>query len=203
MKAAIHARVSKRDKWKETENQLVQLREFASRSGWKITREYVDHESGKSGDRDQFKALFEDAGCRKFNVLLFWSRDRLTREGALESLQYLNRLSSYGVGFHSLIDSYLDSCGMFKDAVIAILGTIAKQERVRLSERTRAGLRLAVSKGKTLGRPHAEFDTAQARATRATVASYRAIAMEFGVSVATAHDALRSENVPASVAACA
>ena len=181
----------------------MQLREFASRSGWEITREYVDHESGKSGDRDQFKTMFEDASRRKFDVLLFWSLDRLTREGALETLQYLNRLSSYGVGFRSLTESYLDSCGMFKDAVIAILGTIAKQERVRLSERTKAGLRLAVSKGKTLGRPHADFDTAQARAMRATGASYRAIAMECGVSVATAHAALRSENVCAGMAASA
>jgi DNA invertase Pin-like site-specific DNA recombinase len=29
----------------------------------------------------------------------------------------------------------LDSCGMFRDPVIAILGAIAKQERVRISER--------------------------------------------------------------------
>jgi DNA invertase Pin-like site-specific DNA recombinase len=80
---------------------------------------------------------------------------------------------------------------------------LAKQERVRLSERTKAGLRLAVSKGKTLVRPHAEFDTAKARTMRATGASYRVIAHELGASVATAHAALRSENVRASVAACA
>ncbi len=36
----------------------------------------------------------------------------------------------------------LDSCGIFKDAVLAILAVIAKQERVRLSERTIAGLHL-------------------------------------------------------------
>jgi hypothetical protein len=38
----------------------------------------------------------------------------------------------------SFTEPYLDSGGMFKDAVIAILGAIAKQERVRLSERVRA-----------------------------------------------------------------
>ena len=38
---------------------------------------------------------------------------------------------------------YLDSCGIFKDAVLSILATIAKQERIRLSERTMAGLEKA------------------------------------------------------------
>jgi DNA invertase Pin-like site-specific DNA recombinase len=33
-----------------------------------------------------------------------------------------------------------DSCGAFRDAVLAIIVGVAKQERVRISERTRAGL---------------------------------------------------------------
>jgi DNA invertase Pin-like site-specific DNA recombinase len=68
-------------------------------------------------------------------------------------LQHLNRLSSYGVGFRSFTEPYLDSCGIFKDAVIAILGTIAKQERVRISERVRAGLSRARSEGTKSGKP--------------------------------------------------
>jgi DNA invertase Pin-like site-specific DNA recombinase len=43
-------------------------------------------------------------------------------------------LSNYGVAFHSFTEPYLDTCGIFKEAVIAILGTIAKQERLRISE---------------------------------------------------------------------
>ena len=43
------------------------------------------------------------------------------REGMLETLQHRNRLTSYGVGFRSFTEAYLDSCGLFKDAVIAIL----------------------------------------------------------------------------------
>ena len=41
----------------------------------------------------------------------------------------------YGVGYRSFTEQYLDSCGMFREAVISILAIIAKQERVRLSER--------------------------------------------------------------------
>ena len=70
--------------------------------------------------------MFMDAAQRRFDVVLFWALDRLTREGALETLQYLNQLSRYGVGYRSFTEAYLDSCGMFREAVIAILGAIAK-----------------------------------------------------------------------------
>lgn len=45
---------------------------------------------------------------------------------------------------------------MFKEAVIGILAAVAKQERVRLSERTIAGLQRAKAQGKVGGRPKTE-----------------------------------------------
>jgi DNA invertase Pin-like site-specific DNA recombinase len=48
--------------------------------------------------------------------------------------------STATVNWRSFTEQYLDSCGMFRDAVLSILATIAKQERVRLSERTLAGI---------------------------------------------------------------
>jgi DNA invertase Pin-like site-specific DNA recombinase len=85
--------------------------------------------------------------------VLFWSLDRFSREGALPTLQHLNTLESYGVGYKSYTEQYLDSTGIFKDAVISILAIVAKQARVRLSERTRAGLVRAKAKGKQVGKP--------------------------------------------------
>src|SRR6267378_3633519 len=126
MRVAIYGRVSTKDKGQEVENQLVQLREFAARQGWTVTREYVDHETGSKSDRVQFQAMFEDASRRRFDLLVFWSLDRLSREGVLQTLNYLNRLTSYGVGFRSFTEQYFDSCGIFKDAVIAIMATVAK-----------------------------------------------------------------------------
>ena len=61
----------------------------------------------------------------------------------MKTLEYLQRLDSYGVAWKSFTEQYLDSTGMFRDAVIAILATIAKQEHARLSERVVAGLRRA------------------------------------------------------------
>ena len=101
MKIAIYARVSTKDKGQETENQSSQLQEFASKQGWEIFDNYVDRESGAKSDRAEFQRMFSDASKRKFDLVLFWSLDRLSREGVLETLQHLNRLTSYGVGFKS------------------------------------------------------------------------------------------------------
>ena len=166
-RCALYARVSTKDKGQEVENQLRQLREFAERQGWTIAVEYVDHETGKISDREQFQRMFEDASQRKFDVLLFWSLDRLSREGVLPTLQHLQRLTSYGIGYRSFTEQYFDSCGIFRDAVIAIVATVAKQQRIRISERVRAGLSTARSKGKRLGRPRVFVSRARIESLRA------------------------------------
>ena len=161
MKTAIYARVSTADKGQDVETQLAELRRFAASQDWEVHREYIDHQTGKDPDRPQFRQLFTDAACRRFDVVLFWALDRFTREGALQTLQHLNTLSSYGVAYRSFREPYLDSCGVFKEAVIAVLGTIAKQERLRISERVRAGVARARANGVQLGRPRRIFDRAE------------------------------------------
>jgi len=182
MKISLYARVSTKDKGQETENQLVQLREFAAKQGWQITREYVDRETGGTSDRAQFQAMFADASRRKFDLVLFWSLDRLSREGVLETLQHLNRLTACGVGYKSFTEQYLDSCGIFKDAVIGILAVVAKQERVRLSERTKAGLAIARSKGRQIGRPRLQVQPTEIARLQSSGLSLRAIGRELGIS---------------------
>jgi DNA invertase Pin-like site-specific DNA recombinase len=189
MRVAIYARVSTKDKGQEIENQLRQLREFAASQGWTIHREYVDHETGSTDDRAEFQSMFRDASQRRFDVLLFWALDRLSREGVLETLQHLNRLTTYGVGYRSFTEQYFDSCGIFKDAVIAIIATVAKQERVRISQRVKAGLETARAKGKRLGRPQVIVDVHRIALLRQQGRSWPQIARELGVGVGTAYRA--------------
>lgn len=81
--------------------------------------------------------------------LLFWSLDRLSRGGVRETLNHLQRLTSYGVDWKSYTEEYLDSCGLFREAVIGILAVIAKQQRVRRSKRAKAAIaRLRCARGK-------------------------------------------------------
>lgn len=191
-RVAIYARVSTKDKGQEVENQLRQLRDFSALQGWTIVYEYVDYETGSTNDRAQFQAMFRDASQRKFDVLLFWALDRLSREGVLETLQHLNRLTACGIGYRSFTEQYFDSCGVFKDAVIAIIATVAKQERVRISQRVRAGLDVARARGARLGRPRVFADAVRIASLRAQGRSWREISEEMGIGKGTAQRALSS-----------
>ena len=59
------------------------------------TQEYVDHESGRKGakKRKQFAALFDDMAKRKFDCVLFWALDRFSREGMVQTIVHLQRLT--------------------------------------------------------------------------------------------------------------
>jgi DNA invertase Pin-like site-specific DNA recombinase len=74
-----------------------------------IRGEYVDYESGQKGTekRKQFAALFNDAAKRQFDCVLFWALDRFSREGMAQTIIHLQRLSSYGVAFHSYTEAHL------------------------------------------------------------------------------------------------
>src|SRR6185312_2436938 len=137
IRIAIYGRVSTFDKGQDTENQVRELRQFVSNKGaegWRLAGEYVDHATGKSANRPEFQRLFRDAAERRFDLVLFWSLDRFSREGVVETLQHLERLKANGVSWWSFKEEFLRSVGPFADAVLAIIACIAKQERVRLSE---------------------------------------------------------------------
>jgi DNA invertase Pin-like site-specific DNA recombinase len=195
IRVAIYARVSTRDK-QETLNQLAQLREFCQRQGWLVIAEYIDHETGSVSTRADFQKMLLHASQRKFDVLLFWALDRLTREGTLATLQYLERLTSYQVGYKSFTEPYLDSCGTFKDVVISLLATMAKQERLRLGERVRAGIQRARKQGKRHGRPPLRQLTAEEIAKlrkerKLTGKPYRTLAADYGTSIWLVHRLIR------------
>jgi DNA invertase Pin-like site-specific DNA recombinase len=196
MKIALYARVSTKDKGQDYENQLRELRDFVSRKvsdGWELASEYVDKASGKSAlGRPAFQKLFEAASRREFDLVLFWSLDRFSREGVLETLQHLQRLSSNGVEWFSYREEYLRSTGAFRVAVLAILAAIAKQERIRISERVMAGLKTARAKGTKLGRPHAAVRPERVRELANKGMSLRQIANDTGISAMTAHRILKN-----------
>lgn len=182
----LYARVSK-DTRQETENQLVQLREYCAKQGYTVTREYVDHMSGKRSDnRPAFQELMEAASRHDFDLVLFWRLDRFSREGVLKTLQHLQTLTSYGVGWKSFTEQYLDSLGPFRDAVLGILACIAAQERTVISERTLAGLARARKQGRIGGRPRVVTDHRKVAELRAAGKSLGEIAAEMGLSKTTA-----------------
>jgi DNA invertase Pin-like site-specific DNA recombinase len=182
-KVAVVARVST-DK-QEYENQLLQLREFADRQGWEIVSEFCDVVTGSGKKtRKQFDAMLAAASQKRFELVLFWSLDRFSREGTLPTLQYLQQLDSYGVAWRSFTEQYIDSCGMFRDVVISLLATMAKQERIQISDRTKAGLARARKQGRIGGRPRVEVDMIEVQRRHLLGESFAAIADDLEVSQA-------------------
>jgi DNA invertase Pin-like site-specific DNA recombinase len=189
MRTALYTRVSTQHKGQETANQLLQLRECCQTQNWSIVHEYEDHESGGKSERIVFQQMLRDAAARRFDILFFWSLDRLTREGTLATLKYLELLESYGVRWRSLTEPWIDSAGPFRDVIISLLASLAKQERVRISERVRAGLTRArqygTRSGRSIGRPRALFQRDRALELRRQGFSWRNIARTIGVSPST------------------
>ncbi len=92
-RVALYARVSTSDQGQTADNQLLALRELAARQGWQVVAEFVDESSGARSDRPALRAMLEAASQRRFDLLLFWSLDRLSRQGALKTLELLDQLS--------------------------------------------------------------------------------------------------------------
>jgi DNA invertase Pin-like site-specific DNA recombinase len=173
------------EKRQDTENQLAELRLYCERNSWQIAEAYIDNVSGKSGDRDAFKRLFDDASKRKFDVVLVWALDRFTREGVFETFDYIRKLTVHGVQFESYTEAHFRTTGPAGELMLAIAAWIAKQERLRISDRTKAGVARAKRDGKHCGRPSKVYRRDQAAEMRSRGMSWRAIASELKVPVRT------------------
>ena len=164
IKAAIYLRVSKSDESQNPENQRNPLIKLAEAMSLEVVKEYKDFASGGNSNRPQFQAMLKDAKKRKFDFILVWSLDRFSREGISNTLHYLEELKKSGVSLKSFQESWLDTSDKgLSQLLIAIMSWVAKQERERISERTKAGLVLAKRNGKKLGRPQGSADKKRRR----------------------------------------
>jgi hypothetical protein len=67
---------------------------------------------------------------------------------------YLQRLASHGVAFRSFTEEHLSTENeLVRNILLATLASLAKLEREKISQRTKAGLERARVKGKVLGKP--------------------------------------------------
>jgi DNA invertase Pin-like site-specific DNA recombinase len=185
MRIALYGRVSTRDKGQDTANQLAQLREFAKAQDWTIAYEYTDSVTGKHSDRAQFKAMFAAASRREFDAVVTWALDRLSREGVAQTFDHIKTLLGYGVQYVSYTEAHFRTTGPAGELMIAIAAWIAQQERVRLSERTRAGLQRAKKEGRIGGRPRLVVNRAKVVQMGADGMTTREIGEKLGISAAS------------------
>jgi DNA invertase Pin-like site-specific DNA recombinase len=159
-RAALYLRVSTNEGEQTEENQRRELREFAHDEGYDLAGEYVDHESGRKGrnEREAFDRMFEAAENREFDVLVFWSLDRFSREGIHKTISYLKQLDSLSVSFRSYTEPYLNTDDELAGHILlAVMSYFAEYEAKKISRRTKAGIERAREEGKQIGRP-SKFD---------------------------------------------
>src|SRR5215831_20882299 len=142
------------------------------KAGHQIVDEYVDRVSGGKGKdkRTEFARMFDDAHKRQFEIVLCWALDRFSREGMVPTIGHLQRLAAAGVGFHSFTEPMLSTDNeMIRDIVLAVMASLAKQERLRHTERIYAGIARGRSQGTASGKPigRPRLDERKAAAVRA------------------------------------
>jgi DNA invertase Pin-like site-specific DNA recombinase len=151
-RVALYCRVSTNNQ--TVENQLLELRQVAARSGWEIVVTYCDEGiSGSKGraDRPQFDALINDAHRRKFDLIAAWSIDRLGR--SIQTLiSFMNEMNEIGIGlyFHQQALNTKTASGRM---VFGIFSALGEYEKEMIRDRINAGLARAKAEGRKLGRP--------------------------------------------------
>lgn len=159
LRAGLYARVSTDEQ--STENQLLELRRYASSRGWDA-HEYVDQgQSGAKEARPALQRLLADARRRRLDVVVCWRLDRLGRN-LRHLIVTLDDLTALGVAFVSLGEG-IDATTPAGRLQLHLLGAIAEFERARIAERVRAGLERARRGGKRLGRPNREVPADRVR----------------------------------------
>ena len=156
-RVVIYARVSTDEQ--TAENQTQALETWAARRGFEVVEIYQENETAwKAGHQKELKRLLDGAYKRKFEAVLVWSLDRLSREGALAILSLVNKLQQFGVSVYSYQESWTEAPGQLGEVLYSLTGWVARMESERRSERTKAGMSRAGAAGQHLGRPKGSAD---------------------------------------------
>jgi putative DNA-invertase from lambdoid prophage Rac len=197
-RAALYVRVSS-DR-QHMENQRPELVQLARARGLDVVAVFEETASAAK-HRAAFDKMTVDAHAGRFDVLLIWSLDRFGRS-MIGNLQAVLELDRIGVQVISVRETWLDTSGPIRSLLVAIFSWVAEQERLRLIERTRAGLARARREGKQIGRPLAHVDLDEALALRKRGLSVGQAAKKLGLGRSTLHrvyqqhDALRAAVSP-------
>lgn len=177
-RAAIYARVSTGEQ--TPENQLIRLRELATRAGYEVVGEYVETVSGASQSRPELDRMMRDAARRRFDVLLAWDVSRLGRS-LTQLVGLFEALRALGVDL-ILEQQGVDTSTPAGRALLGMAAVFAEFERAMIVERTKAGMERARARGAQIGRaPVGDGTVAAIRSLRAQGVSMDKIARQLKV----------------------
>lgn len=186
MRTAIYTRVSTEKQ--SHDSQLVELREYCQRRGWRDVRDYADVISGAKFTRAGLDALMAEVRRGRLDAIVCFKLDRLGRSLA-HLAQICGELGGHGVALVCTSQGIDTSDGNAAGRLqLGVLMAVAEFERSIIQERARAVLKAARARGVKLGRRETlSQHGARARELLADGMGVRAIARALELPVGSAH----------------
>lgn len=155
MRVAGYIRVSTEEQVKEgysLDAQRDKLINFCKSQDWTLVEIYVEEgKSAKDMNRPELQRLLSDAKTGRYDVILVYRLDRLTRS-VMDLYELLQTFEEHNIKFKSATEIYDTTTAMGK-LFITIVAALAQWERENLSERVRFGMEELVRSGKWHGGP--------------------------------------------------
>jgi len=154
MKVAIYSRKSRfTGKGDSVENQIQLCKDFISKNPIGYESDILIYEdegySGGSIDRPMFQAMLKDAKTKKFDILICYRLDRVSRNIA-DFSALIEQLQKYNIGFVSIREQFDTSTPMGR-AMMYIASVFAQLERETIAERIRDNMLQLAKTGRWLG----------------------------------------------------
>jgi len=149
-RTALYMRVS--TAMQKSDLQEDELKAYAERAGMEVIAMFLDTAiSGRKEGRPELNKLMKAARNHEFDCVLVWKFDRFARSVS-HLLKALEEFEHLKIRFISVQDQ-IDTQSPMGKAMFTIIGAMAELESSLISERVKAGMAAAKSRGKTLGRP--------------------------------------------------
>lgn len=153
LKVAIYVRVSTTDQAEEGYSigeQIDKLEKYCDIMGWIVSETYTDAGfTGSNIDRPEMQRLINDCKHKKFDTILVYKLDRLSRSQKDTLYLIEDVFNVHGVGFMSLQEKF-DTTTAFGKAMIGILSVFAQLEREQIKERMQLGKLGRAKSGKSM-----------------------------------------------------
>ena len=155
MKVALYARVSTPNQGEEDKvsipEQVHRIEKYCQGKGYTITDRYVDvGYSGAKSKRPEFQLMLVDAKSNKFDLIVCWKADRLSR-GMYPAAALMEVIEPLGIRIEA-VEGNLDM------NYFAMLSVVGKMELDSIRARTQAGREGNIKRGNNHIRPPFGYD---------------------------------------------
>ena len=153
MRVALYPRVSgheQEDNYSIPE-QIDRMKKYCEAKGWTVYKIYTDSGfSGSNMERPGLQAMIKDAESKKFDMVLVYKLDRLSRSQKDTLFLIEDVFEKNNVDFASMTENF-DTSTPHGKFIIGILSVFSQLEREKIRERTMVGKQARAKEGKWHG----------------------------------------------------